>query len=244
MDRSAAGAAGADLALDAAFRAVLVSVHAIAMHPSRRAHPAFLFVAFVLYSALSLGQEVERPSWSPSDTWTYQRWELPATWDGGGRLPGHRKFTVMGGGPTDYRVAVLTWQDYAERQTTSVPWRMSRNLNTYYREDATVPWTEMEFLRWPLVVGKSWNFTHPMPDGSKFEWHVTVAGMEEVSVPAGTFKAVVVKVEGATGAHYTQSRTLWYSPDARAVVKHEWRGYYRMYKDYGELAELESFSRR
>ena len=143
-----------------------------------------------------------------------------------------------------YQAAVLTWQEYAPRETRSESWRISVNLNNYWRESATLPWTEHEFPRWPLVVGKSWDFTHPMPDGSLFEWHVTVAGWEEVSVPAGKFKAMVVKVTGATGAHYRQERTLWYSPDAKAVVKHEWRGVYRTYKAEGELIELESFSVR
>ena len=208
------------------------------------AHQAVLTIVCAAWSALALGQEVDRPSWAPSETWTYRRWELPPTWEGGGRLPSGRKFTIVGGTPTNYRVAVLTWQEYALKETTSRTWNISRNLNTYWRESASLPWTEMEFLRWPLAVGKSWDFTHPMPDGSKFQWHVTVTGWEEISVPAGKFKAVVVKVEGATGAHYTQSRTLWYSPDARAVVRHEWRGYFRTYKDYGELEELESFSLR
>ena len=209
---------------------------------SRLAYHAVFFVVCAACSALCLGQEVERPNWTPNDTWTYRGWDLPATWEGGGRLPFRRKITILGARPTYYIAAVLTWQEYATRETRSVQSNFSRDLNSYFREDPSVPWTELAFLRWPLAVGKSWDFTHPMPDGSKFEWHVTVAGWEEISVPAGKFKTMVVKVEGATGAHYTQSRTLWYSPDAKRFVIHEWRGYDRTHKDRGEPLELESFS--
>jgi hypothetical protein len=210
---------------------------------SRLAYRAILFIVCAACSALSLGQEVERPNWAPNDTWTFRGWELPAVWEGGGRLPYGRKVTIVGVRPTHYVAAVLSWQEYATRETTSLQRNLSRNLNRYFREDPTLPWTELEFLRWPLVVGKSWNFTHPMPDGSKFEWLVTVAGWEEISVPAGKFKTMVIKVEGASGAHHTDWRTLWYSPDAKAVVRYEWRGYVRAtHKAQGEFSELESFS--
>ena len=208
----------------------------------RSAHRAVLGIAFAAYSALSLGQEVECPTWAPNDTWTYQRWELPGVGDGGGRLPSHRRITILAVRPKQYIANNLTWQDYALKETKSEEARYSRAQNWYFRESASLPWTEHEFLRWPLVVGKSWDFTHPMPDGSKFEWHVAISGWEEVSVPAGRFKAIVIKVEGAAGAHYTQSRTFWYSPDAKTVVKKEFRGYWLAHKDYGELEELESFS--
>jgi len=196
----------------------------------------------VVYGARSHAQEVRRPDWFYGDNWTYQHTELTPKWEGSGRFPYIRKFTVVGTGSVNYRMEVTTVEEYGAKGTTKAMWNISRNLNTYWRESATLPSTELQFLRWPLVVGNTWNFTHPMPDGTNFEWHVKVMGFENVTVPAGNFKAVVVKVEGNSGAHYRQERPLWYSPDARALVKHEWRGYWRSYPEKGMVDELQAFS--
>ena len=154
-------------------------------------------------------------------------------WEGGGRLPSVRTFTIVRVRPNNvypYTAEVVTTQEYALRETKSANQNFSRALNWFYRQNATLPWTELEFLRWPLVVGNSWDFTNPMSEGAKFEWHVSVAGWEEVTVPAGKFKTVVVKAEGAVAPHYTQSRTLWYSPDAKRFVKQEFRGFFKRTK--------------
>jgi hypothetical protein len=112
----------------------------------RFAQHASFFIACAAYSALSLAQEVQRPIWWLNDTWTYRRTEYPAVWDGGGRLPSGRKFTIVG-------------------------------VRGGFSQDR-------------------------------------------------------------------QECTVWYSPDAKAVVKHEWRGFYRTYKAEGEVIELESVSVR
>jgi hypothetical protein len=159
---------------------------------SRRVHHAIVLIACAAWSALSLGQEVECPTWALNDTWTYRRWELPAVWDGGGRLPSVRTFTIVRVRPTK--------QEYAPRETKTAHQNFSRALNWFYRDNATLPWTELEFLRWPLVEGKSWEFTNPWREGANWEWRVTVAGWEEVSVPAGKFKTIVVKAVVWLGA--------------------------------------------
>ncbi len=203
---------------------------------------ALLFGACIAYAAMSNAQEIERASWSIGDTWTYKHIDLAAHWDGDGRFPSTRKFTVSAVRPGTYQVDVSTVEEYGARATTNAVWSISRNLNYYYRESATLPRTELKFLKWPLVIGESWDFTHPLSDGTTFQWHVKVAGWDDVTVPAGSFKAIVVKVEGSSGAHYRQDRTLWYSPDAKALVKHELRWYWRGHAGMGVVDELLTFS--
>ncbi len=72
---------------------------------------------------------------------------------------------------------------------------------------------------WPLEVGKRWVATFTYRDhqrGRQFNptWHWEVAALEDVAVPAGTFRAF--RLEGKTPV---RSRVLWYAPDLRLVVK-------------------------
>ena len=89
-----------------------------------------------------------------------------------------------------------------------------------------------EPLRFPLKEGKTWTFTYSMPGSNqlKVTQTATVRGWEEVNVPAGRFSALRISHEGnysATDGLFSWSgrisETYWYSPDARRVVKREYR---------------------
>jgi hypothetical protein len=49
---------------------------------------------------------------------------------------------------------------------------------------------------------------------------VTVAAYEDVTVPAGTFKAFRIEIGGAGTATHS---TFWYAPVAKAVVKNSFQ---------------------
>ena len=77
-------------------------------------------------------------------------------------------------------------------------------------------------LTWPLKVGKKWKnvFTMERPQeesSTDFELEVVVAKLEEVTVPAGKFKAFKIEVynsrSGKLGSEY------WYSPKVKWFVK-------------------------
>jgi len=199
-------------------------------------------VAWMVYSAVLSAQEIERPTWSLTDTWTYKVIDLNTYREGRGRFPSTRKVTITEVRGGRYWADVSIAKEYGERETKEEKWGISVNLNNYERDNATLPWTEMEFLRWPLAVGKSWTFSHPTSDGTRFEWHATVDRWEEVSVPAGRFKAIVVKIEGKGNTPYTAERTVWYAPEAKATVKVDWSGYWGMYELRGAIIELTSFT--
>ncbi len=75
-------------------------------------------------------------------------------------------------------------------------------------------------LAWPLEVGKSWTAVLQFRDNqrnlrfNRIETTWRVAAAEDVTVPAGTFKAL--RLEGANPAN---TWSLWYAPAVRLVVK-------------------------
>jgi hypothetical protein len=79
-----------------------------------------------------------------------------------------------------------------------------------------------EFFNWPLVTAKEWRNAYSIQDfvnrdsGSIDRWMV-IADMEEVRVPAGTFKAV--KIEAYDNKSGRLDAEYWYSPTARWFVK-------------------------
>ncbi len=74
------------------------------------------------------------------------------------------------------------------------------------------------FFSWPLYVGKSWTASYTYHDRAsgttidplRFEYHVEA--FEEVTVPAGTWKAFRIEAEIP---EQTAFSTFWYAPDGR-----------------------------
>ena len=90
-------------------------------------------------------------------------------------------------------------------------------------------------FKWPLRVGKKWNSTYTLRDYSQ-GIHISTSKVamnirtyEEVTVPAGTFKALRIQAGG---------ETFWYAPSIGWVVKEQIEPYG---KD-GWLLELMKYS--
>jgi len=91
----------------------------------------------------------------------------------------------------------------------------------------------------PLFVSKQWTFLSPGQRGrNTFYVTVTVEALEDVQVVAGKFRAfkMVLRTRPSVGFPWEQSRTYWYSPEVRNIVKFEDAGF-GAYKN-----ELESYS--
>jgi hypothetical protein len=87
-------------------------------------------------------------------------------------------------------------------------------------------WTALPndgMFSWPLSIGKTWSGSFNYTDyekGANFTGvgsYYRVTGYEDVTVPAGTFKAY--RVEGTPGANESVTRTAWYAPMPGIVVK-------------------------
>jgi hypothetical protein len=85
-------------------------------------------------------------------------------------------------------------------------------------------------LKFPLSAGQKWTYELvTRPPGSKFDQRrsaeVTVAGMEQVTTPAGGFKAYKLvgseswSVGSLLGERDSSTTTYFYSPETRSIVK-------------------------
>jgi hypothetical protein len=76
---------------------------------------------------------------------------------------------------------------------------------------------------WPLWVGKTWQPSYTYQDlgrGRKFggvTFNHRVIAYEDVTVPAGTFKAF--RIDGTPVSSAASFFTYWYAPDVKLVVK-------------------------
>lgn len=110
------------------------------------------------------------------------------------------------------------------------PLRLTRELNVL--DSPRTRESNPRLLSFPLSVGKRWRFESDWefkPKGSKGKYrvHVEVVSFEKVTVPAGDFDAFKLQAREALsgtspiGTRYSgeASRTYWYAPAARAIVK-------------------------
>jgi len=102
---------------------------------------------------------------------------------------------------------------------------------------ATVASPEIGPFSWPLWVGKSWDTTYTFTDFVYGQhWpvarsHATVTAFEDVTVPAGTFKAFRIEQETGIGSESSGGfrtmgvlgigayETWWYAPGPKIIVK-------------------------
>jgi hypothetical protein len=99
--------------------------------------------------------------------------------------------------------------------------------------------SDLRLLSFPLEVGKAWTYVddYLLKDlGTKGQgkYSVVVLTFEKVRVPAGEFDAFKLEatgtfsgVSGFDPVSGSSSRTYWYAPAARAIVKDEINDPYR-----------------
>ena len=92
---------------------------------------------------------------------------------------------------------------------------------------------------WPLWVGKSWMASYTYDDRERGRsWNPVqtwwkVAAYEDVTVPAGRFKAF--RLEGSPGTNNATQVTFWYAPEVRLTVKHVMERTSGHYLGYGKF---------
>jgi hypothetical protein len=91
---------------------------------------------------------------------------------------------------------------------------------------------ELQTLRFPLSVGQKWDFTYEtrapgVKNPTRRQVEINVNGVEQVTTPAGTFKAFkLVREEtwmltrGRQGSERrNMTATYYYSPDTKSIIK-------------------------
>jgi hypothetical protein len=88
---------------------------------------------------------------------------------------------------------------------------------------------QQQSLRFPLSAGQKWSYNYELRGaGSKTATRtaveVNVTGIEQVTTPAGTFKAFKLVrddswVVGRPGKQRSRSTTYFFSPDTKSIIK-------------------------
>jgi hypothetical protein len=97
-------------------------------------------------------------------------------------------------------------------------------IGMYAGEKPLFTWNPPISWEWPLEVGKSWTKTYQSTNhGTKrtvsYESTQKVEAYEDVTVPAGTFKAFRIKTSTSMG----DDNVVWYSPELGIWVKAQFR---------------------
>ena len=182
-------------------------------------------VAFLLCAAASsLAQTdtpVPRPAVKPGDTWVYQRTEFES-----GKVTGRSTTRVVFANDAVIQTVVTRGQDGNEiDESYTADW------NTIAGADGSNFNPHTGIFRWPLAVGSSYStaFENTIPRLGAFrvkhERTVKVAGWEEVTVPAGKFRALKVVVEGTfqridQAISGSATSVFWYVPEVKRWVKY------------------------
>jgi hypothetical protein len=86
-----------------------------------------------------------------------------------------------------------------------------------------IAWDPPSSWDYPLTVGKTWTGSYRVTVGTNppisYDQRCTVEGYEDVTVPAGTFKAFKIACSTTTGAESTD----WFSPELGIFVKRSQR---------------------
>jgi hypothetical protein len=176
--------------------------------------PHALFAASLLaFAGLVVSQTANRPAVRAGDRWSFAAY-----------------YTVPTTAPNRVWKVLAVSEEGIKGTEDGLPLHLTHDLNVV--ESPRVRESNPRLLYFPLAVGKEWQFESNWefkPKGSKGTYLVAVRVMsyERVSVPAGefyAFKLTARETLGGTspiGTNYAgeATRTYWYAPEARAVVK-------------------------
>ncbi|MBT9522499.1 MAG: hypothetical protein IV101_16620 [Dechloromonas sp.] len=177
--------------------------------------PSMLALA-LLASCLAHAQNVERPAIEVGDRWKYE------TKDG---------LTQLVTGQTE-RIITATGNDRIEATENGSPAIYTTEWNPLETPESRFEPASRAF-KFPLAVGDKWRHegkTLNKATGSdgRSQYEVKVVGQEKITVPAGSFDAYKLVMEGYFTVHnmgnsrsFPFTRTYWYAPSAKASVKIE-----------------------
>jgi hypothetical protein len=178
--------------------------------------------------AQGAAEAASKPPVKNGDRWVYQRHDLLKD-----KLIEKAEFAVaaVAGDAVDLRRTPLGADgkpDAAKAETFRFDW--GRGIRTSVVESG-----DYRYFDFPLQPGKQWSYKYRRPSGgggpsSDFDAKVEVKGWQDVTVPAGKFRSLLVRHAGefkptsgaGTGSYQMD---VWYAPQARRIVKEEFQGY-------------------
>lgn len=172
-------------------------------------------------------RRVARPQWAIGDSWTYVDTSYPTIF-----YPGSvtTSFTLKVLAVTDsyYSVQNSTLGPEGKEQRSTQRWSIQTNRLSRI-DGAANRWQEFLRYKWPLIKGESWEAPYYSSSGDTL-WEVNVGDWEMVTVPAGEFRAIRVKLSRTgfwQGYPGTKSEVLWYAPAVKRHIRLEARTFVR-----------------
>jgi len=166
-----------------------------------------------LFAEAAIAQSVDRPDVKVGDQWKFAVY-----------------YTVPSTTPNRTWVITSVTATGIEGTENGEPLRLTRDLNVI--ESPRSKDSNPGLLNFPLVVGKRWQYESdwefkPKKSSGKATVDVVVLAYERVTVPAGEFDAFKLSAREALsgtspiGSQYAgeTTRTYWYAPAVRAIVK-------------------------
>ena len=153
-----------------------------------------LTAVVVLLTTPALAESIEKPKVVAGDTWTYRS----TMEQGPGAHQNHNEITVIRAGASDILIGIKEVGSTMppREQLVGSDWSRFRSVNganTVVNQP----------LNFPLSPGKSWMIefkddhpTNRAHQSERFKEKFAVSGWEDVTVPAGTFKALKIECEG------------------------------------------------
>lgn len=172
---------------------------------------AFIAVGMLLGSQAVQAQSPDQAEWKP----VAERSKLTFV-DANGKESWFKILGVKGFGIARESDTGAKTEDFALQVVLSES--RSETIDSSYQEKAG----EL----WPLAVGKKTSFYHRgISNGNS--WQVSdsakVTGIEDVTVPAGTFKTFVITNAMDNSPWFDGKRTCWYAPEVGYCVKNHFK---------------------
>jgi hypothetical protein len=176
--------------------------------------------ALFVFSPAVPAQPVERPGVKVDDRWVYRRTDH--------RLKPPVHHYELRVSFVDARAIHTVLARQGKGRESDATW--TPEWNGVVAVDDGVVEIEGGLLRFPLAIGgtyqAAWQMRRPRAGAfhARHERNVKVVGWEEVSVPAGKFRALKIEAEGSwrrldRGTSDWARNTVWYSPQVRRWVK-------------------------
>ena len=183
-------------------------------------------VGLALGTSQLLAQTAERPTWDIKDRWEYQ---FTKKNDGNKVSEYSHEIEKL----EDAKITVRRQNKNAEGAFTSGGRVIYSADMNYVSASATesVVTPDSRTLQWPLEVGKKYAVEYEWTNASNaqkgnFEYKATVESYEDITVPAGTFKAYKIAFKGFWNRRDSQysgsgrsNHILWYAPDVKRWVR-------------------------
>lgn len=146
------------------------------------------------------------------DSWTYRNTEA------GGYTLKVVSEEPQGNGPTRYVVELTSGAKIINTFSKVEGWVLFHSENYPEHEGLQATYDPpKQYLPNPLVVGREWRWSGKDPTQSEHQESSRVVAVEEVTVPAGKFRAMKVVTE-ITGGGAAKTRSNWYA-DGVGLVK-------------------------